>query len=70
VNSSLRFTCFGTSALLLYANGAWAQTSTARTALGQVLDEQQAAIPDAEVKVLETSRNLVRLRHLRLRLAG
>ncbi len=41
--------------LLLCANGAWAQTSTAGTVAGQVTDEQNAAIVGAEVKVVENS---------------
>ena len=49
------FLCLGT--LLLTANVAWAQTSTAGTVLGQVLDEQHAIVPGAEVKVVETSTN-------------
>src|SRR5215469_1734288 len=57
MRSSLRLTCFGISTLLLCANGAWAQTSTAGTVLGQVLDEQQAIVPGAEVKVVEPSTN-------------
>jgi hypothetical protein len=57
MNLSLRLACFGISTLLLCANGAWAQTSTAGTVLGQVLDEQQAVVPGAEVKVVEPSTN-------------
>ena len=42
---------------LLCANGAWAQTSTAGTVIGQVLDEQRAAVPGAAVKLVDTSTN-------------
>src|SRR5277367_4178961 len=50
------FLCLGTF-LLLSTSAAWAQTSTAGTVLGQVLDEQHAIVPGAEVKVVETSTN-------------
>ncbi len=54
--SSLRIsTLFCLGILLLCANGAWAQTSTAGTVAGQVMDEQNAAIAGAEVKVTDTA---------------
>src|ERR1700722_2855033 len=70
MKATLPFKCFGISTristflclgilLLLCANGAWSQTSTAGTVAGQVIDEQNAAIPGAEVKVLEPSTNAV-----------
>lgn len=43
--------------LLLCASGAWAQTSTVGTVIGQVLDEQHAAIPGAAVKLVDTTTN-------------
>ena len=39
------------------ASPAWSQTSTAGTVAGQVVDEQNAAIPAAEVKVTDISTN-------------
>jgi hypothetical protein len=39
------------------APSAWAQTSTAGTLTGQVVDEQGAAVPGAQVKVLEPTTN-------------
>lgn len=36
---------------------AWSQTSTAGTVIGQVLDEQHAAVPGASVRLVETSTN-------------
>jgi hypothetical protein len=69
MKSSLRLSCFGISTristllclglLLFCANGAWAQTSTAGTIAGQVVDEQNAAVPGTEVKVTEPSTNAV-----------
>jgi len=44
--------------LVLTAPAAWSQTSTAGTVAGQVVDEQSAAIPGAEVKVTDTSTNI------------
>src|SRR5258708_5887739 len=68
MKSSLRLTCFGISTRistflcigtlsLLCASGAWAQTSTAGTVVGQVMDEQRAAIPGAAVKLVDISTN-------------
>src|ERR1700726_3281678 len=70
MKSSLRLTRFGISTrvsaifclgvlLLLCANGAWAQTSTAGTVAGQVVDESNAAVPGAEVKVTDPATNSV-----------
>ena len=50
------FFCLGVL-LLLSATSAWAQTSTAGTLAGLVVDEQNAAIPGAEVKATDTSTN-------------
>ncbi len=36
---------------------AWSQTSTAGTVVGQVVDEQNSAVPGAEIKLTETSTN-------------
>ena len=43
---------------LLGASGAWAQTSTVGTVLGQVTDEQHAAIPGTTIKVIDTGTNV------------
>ncbi len=43
--------------LLLCASGAWAQTSTVGTVIGQVLDEQHAAVPGAAVKLVDVTTN-------------
>jgi hypothetical protein len=66
---SLRLTRFGISTkvsaflclgiLFLSASGAWAQSSTAGTVTGQVVDEQNAVIPGAVVKITDTATNLV-----------
>ena len=45
--------------LLVAATSAWCQTSTAGTVLGQVLDEQHAAVPGASVKLVDTSTNII-----------
>src|SRR5215469_17325686 len=69
MKSSLRLKCLGVFSqistlwglgllLLVCANTAWAQTSTAGTVLGQVMDEQHAAIPGAAVKLVDTSTNI------------
>ncbi|MGA7237491.1 MAG: carboxypeptidase-like regulatory domain-containing protein [Bryobacteraceae bacterium] len=52
-----KFLSFGIF-LLFSATGAWAQTSTAGTVIGQVLDEQHAAIPGAAVKLVDISTNI------------
>ena len=43
--------------VLLGISPAWSQSSTAGTVSGQVIDEQNAAIPGAEVKLTDTSTN-------------
>jgi hypothetical protein len=43
--------------LLLCASGAWAQTSTVGTVIGQVFDEQHAAVPGAAVKLVDITTN-------------
>src|SRR5580658_10994155 len=43
--------------LTLYASIASAQSSTAGTVTGQVVDPQNLPIPDAEVSVIDTSTN-------------
>ncbi len=45
--------------LLACAFGAWAQTSTVGTVLGQVTDEQNAAVPGAEVRLTDVATNIV-----------
>lgn len=47
--------CLGILALGL--TPAWSQTSTAGTVAGQVVDEQNAAIPGAEIKVTDVTTN-------------
>jgi hypothetical protein len=37
------------------ASSGWAQTSTAGTVAGQVTDQQNAAVPGAQVRVIDTS---------------
>ncbi len=56
---STRFSVFCSLGVLLLfsATSASAQTSTAGTLAGQVVDEQNAAIPGAEVKATDTSTN-------------
>src|SRR5579883_416203 len=51
-----RFHIFG-ALLVALAVPAWSQTSTAGTVVGQVVDEQKAAIPGATVKLVDTSTN-------------
>lgn len=48
-------TCVGTAlvVLMLSATSVWGQTSTAGTVSGQVTDEQSAAVPGAQVKLVE-----------------
>jgi hypothetical protein len=41
--------------LFVAAVPAWSQTSTAGTVIGQVVDEQHAAVPGAQVKLVDTS---------------
>ncbi len=58
---SHRFSMFAiclAAILALSPSSVWAQTSTAGTVVGQVVDEQNAAIPGAEVRVTETSTNI------------
>src|SRR5215469_12784110 len=50
---------FLAGSFLLCAAAAWSQSSTAGTVAGQVVDEQNAAIPAAEVKVKDTATWLV-----------
>ena len=57
---SFRFLAFAVClgiVLSLSATSAWAQSSTAGTVAGQVIDEQNAAIPGATVKITDTSTN-------------
>ena len=54
---TLSLLCFG-ALLSLCANGAWAQTSTAGTVFGQVVDEQNAAVAGATLKVTDLGTNI------------
>ncbi len=51
------FLCGGI--LLLCGSTAWAQTSTVGTVVGVVIDESNAAVPGAEVKITDTTTNNV-----------
>jgi hypothetical protein len=52
-----RFRLFA-ALLFVAAVPAWCQSSTAGTVVGQVMDEQQAAVPGATVKLVDTSTNI------------
>jgi Carboxypeptidase regulatory-like domain len=52
-----RIRVFG-ALLFAAAAPAWSQTSTAGTVVGQVLDEQHAAVPGAAVRLVDTSTNV------------
>ena len=51
---NFRLSSLGIS-LVLSVAGAWAQTSTVGTVIGQVTDEQHAAVPGSSVKLVETA---------------
>lgn len=44
--------------LLVFASGAWAQTSISGTVGGQVVDQQNAAVPGADVTLTDTATNI------------
>ena len=46
---------FGLLVVCLSAPPAWAQATTGGTIIGQVTDQQNAAVPDAEVTLLDVS---------------
>jgi hypothetical protein len=54
----LRGLCATALFLGIGASSIWAQTSTAGTVQGQVMDEQNAAVPGTEVKVVELGTGL------------